>query len=144
MTRYIKVFSWPSNIEVMLRTVVKERPILTVCCGDSPFGDVRLDKENVSCFFPPDVMGDMSELPFDDDAFGCVFCDPPWDASYKKKCADYCKEALRVAPVCYLMAPWVWGSSAAPLTDCWVRQQPGINNVVVISRYERLRDKEAP
>jgi len=141
MTRYIPAFSWPKNIEDFLKEQVKERPLLNVCSGDSPFGDVRLDIEILPGFFPADVRGDMATLPFKDDSFGAVFCDPPWDASIKKKCSDFCKEALRVAPVLYLMAPWIWGTSDAELDLCWVRQHPGINNAIVVSKYRRKVSK---
>jgi hypothetical protein len=132
MTRYIPAFSWPKYIEDFVRAQVKETPLLNVCSGASSFGDVRLDR-----YFPADVKADMTALPFKDDAFAAVFADPPWDASIKKKCADFCKEALRVAPVLYLMSPWIWGTSAAELELCWVRQHPGINNAIVVSKYRR-------
>jgi len=138
MTRYIKAFSWPKDIERFLKESIRERPLLNVCCGESLFGDVRMDKYNdYSLFAPPDVIGDMEELPFENDSFGAVFSDPPWYANYKQKSANFIKDALRVAPVVYLMSPWIYGSSNAKLTDCWVRQHPGINNAIVLARYER-------
>jgi hypothetical protein len=133
MTRYIPAFSWPKNIEAFIREVVTEAPVLNVCSGHSTFGDVHMDK-----YEPADVQGDWTELPFEDNSFGAVFSDPPWDATMKKSCADFCKEAMRVAPVLYLMTPWIWGTSKANLSKCWVRQQPGINNAIVLSRYERV------
>jgi len=132
MTRYVPAFSWPKGIEQFLGAVITERPLLNVCSGLSPLGDVHLDLY-VQC----DVRADMTALPFKDDAFGAVFADPPWDATIKKKCADFCKESMRVAPVLYLMSPWIWGTSAAELEACWVRQHPGINNAIVISKYRR-------
>ena len=66
-----------------------------------------------------------------------MFADPPWNAGYKAACATFVKEALRVAPVAYVMSPWIYGSSRAKLASCWVRQMPGVNNAIVIARYER-------
>jgi hypothetical protein len=133
MTRYIPAFSWPKYIEDFLQLELTERPILNVCSGASYFGDVRLDK-----YFPADIKADMDHLPFKEDSFAAVFSDPPWDATMKKKSSDFCKEALRVAPVLYLMAPWMWGTSGAQLERCWVRQHPGINAPIFVSKYRRV------
>jgi len=137
MTKYVPAFSWNKGIEDFVRELIKERPILNVCSGDSPLGNVRLDIVRIGGFFPSDVIGDMSSLPFRDDSFGAVFADPPWGANLKEKCATFCKEALRVAPVLYLMSPWIWGTSQATMTKVWVRQHPGFNNAILITRYER-------
>jgi hypothetical protein len=137
MTRYIPAFSWPQYIEDFVRAELTERPILNVCCGDSPLGDVRMDVEILAGFFPADVRGDMAALPFKDDTFAAIFSDPPWDSTMKAKCAAFCKEAMRVAPVLYLMAPWIWGTHEAQLEKCWVRQHPGINAPIFVSKYRR-------
>ena len=132
MTRYKEAFSWPSEIQAFLESVVKERPLLNVCSGRSKWGDITYDK-----YEPADFSGEWTKLPFADDSAGAVFIDPPWDAPYKKECSAAIKEALRVAPVVYLMAPWIYGASWAKLTNCWFRQLPGINNIVGLTRYER-------
>jgi hypothetical protein len=141
MTRYIRAFSWPKSVEAFLEEIIKERPVLNACSGASYFGEVQLELYH----FPPDwygingskVRGNAEALPFKDNAFGAVFSDPPWDAGWKASCSKLCHESMRVAPVLYLMAPWIWGTSKAKLTDAWVRQMPGVNNAIVISRYER-------
>ena len=132
MTRYLPAFTWTKNIDEFVKEIVKESPLLNVCSGHSDLGDVKMDK-----YEPADVQGDWTLLPFNDNSFGAVFSDPPWDATMKKTCADFCKEAMRVAPVLYLMSPWIWGTSKAELTGCWVRQHPGINNAIVLARYVR-------
>lgn len=47
------------------------------------------------------------------------------------------REGLRVAQVVYLMAPWIYGGQRAKLTHTWVRQMPGVNAAVTLTRYER-------
>ena len=91
---------------------------------------------------PADVRGAWTALPFGDDVFGAVFADPPWGAGYKKDIARFVREALRVAPVCYLMAPWIYGGRTARLTRTWVRQLPGVNSAVTLTRYERAAPRE--
>jgi len=51
--------------------------------------------------------------------------------------AEFVMEALRVAPIAYLMAPWLYGSAKAKLTGIWVRQFPGVNVPILVTRYER-------
>ena len=51
--------------------------------------------------------------------------------------ADFVKEALRVAPVAYLMAPWLYCSGWTQITNVWWREFPGVNVPVLLSRYER-------
>jgi hypothetical protein len=132
MTRYIEAFSWTGTIQRFLDTVVTERPLLNVCAGKTRWGDVTLDR-----YEPGDIRGDWTALPFADNSFGAVFADPPWNGGYKADVAAFVKEALRVAPVAYLMAPWIYGGRAARLTRTWVRQLPGVNQAVLLTRYER-------
>jgi hypothetical protein len=68
-----------------------------------------------------------------------VFADPPWDSGHKVEVAAYMREALRVAPVAYLMAPWLYGAAWADLTRVWYRQFPGVHTPILLSRYERSR-----
>jgi hypothetical protein len=86
---------------------------------------------------PADVKADWRDLPFSDDSYGAVFADPPWNSGYKADVALFVREAMRVAPVAYLMAPWLYGGAAAPLSRVWVRQMPGVHAPVLLTRYER-------
>jgi hypothetical protein len=132
VTRYVEAFSWTGSTELWLETYVRERPVLHVCSGKSKWGDVTAD-----LYEPADVKADWTSLPFESDSFASVFADPPWNSGYKADSALFVKEALRVAPVAYLMSPWVYGGAAARLTRVWVRQFPGVHAPILIVRYER-------
>lgn len=134
MTRYREAFSWTDSIEQFIQFTVNERPLLNVCAGRSPWGDVTLDLHE-----PADVQGSWDSLPFDDDSFGAVFADPPWDSGHKAEVSAYVREALRVAPVAYLMAPWLYCAAWARITRVWWREFPGVHTPVLLSRYERSR-----
>jgi hypothetical protein len=134
VTRYREAFSWTRSIDEFVQHVVSETPLLNVCAGRSPWGDVTLDLHE-----PADVQGDWTQLPFDDDSFGAVFADPPWDSGHKAEVAAYVREALRVAPVAYLMAPWMYCSAWAKVTRVWFREFPGIHTPILLVRYERSR-----
>ena len=132
MTRYIEAFSWTGTIDRFLLQQITEKPLLNVCAGRTAWGDVTMDRYE-DC----DVRGDWTVLPFRDDQFGAVFADPPWNGGYKEAVAAFMREALRVAPVAYLMAPWIYGAAWANLTRTWIRQMPGVNQAVLITRYTR-------
>jgi hypothetical protein len=132
VTRYVKAFSWTGTIQRFLDEQIIERPLLNVCAGRTSWGDVTVDR-----YEQAKVKAAWIALPFASSSFGACFADPPWDAEYKPEVAAFMREALRVAPVAYLMAPWIYGAAWARMTDCWVRQLPGINRAVVLTRYER-------
>lgn len=134
MTRYVEAFSWDGRIQSFLDVFVRESPVLHVCSGRSEWGDVTVD-----LYEPADVQADWTSLPFPDDSFGAVFADPPWNSGYKKDVAAFVHEAMRIAPVAYLMAPWLYGGMVAPLTRIWVRQMPGVHSPVIIARHARPR-----
>lgn len=134
MTRYREAFAWTRSVDDFLTVVVKESPVLNVCSGRGSWGDVTLD-----LYEPADVQADWTALPFDDDSFGAVFADPPWDSGHKLEVAGYMREALRVAPVAYLMAPWLYCAGWARITRVWFREFPGIHTPILLARYERSR-----
>ena len=135
--RYVPAFSWHRDTDSFLAESIPERRVLNVCSGpQSLFGDVRVD--SFVRPIPPGVRADWTCLPFADDSFEAVFADPPWSIGYMKDCADFCKEALRIAPVFYLMAPWLWVNRDAERNKIWVRELPGVNVPVLLVRYCRL------
>ncbi len=134
MTRYREAFSWTRSIDEFVRSIVTESPLLNVCAGRSPWGDVTLDLHE-----PADVQGDWTDLPFERDSFGAVFADPPWNAAHKPEVAAYMREALRVAPVAYLMAPWLYCAAWCDRTNVYFRELPGVHVPVLLTRYERSR-----
>ena len=133
MTRYVEAFSWTGTIAAFLRENVTEHPLLNACSGRERFGDVTCD-----LFEPADYKAAWTQLPFQANEFAAVFADPPWDAEYKPQVAAFMREALRVAPVAYLMAPWTYGAAWAKLDRVWVRQLPGVNRTVSLTRYVRV------
>lgn len=116
--KYVEAFSWHKSIREFLEEIVTETPVLNVCSGPKDdFGDFRMDRFVKP--IPPSTTGDWTALPFASDSFGAVFADPPWNLSQMKSCAEFCIEALRVAPVAYLMSPWLWVSRNAVRSKVW-------------------------
>lgn len=113
---------------------IAERPLLHACCGEDPFGDVRLDKAITQAVT---VCGDVRQLPFRRNTFAAAFCDFPWEAPFKGSIAMAMRELLRIAPVVYVLSPWVWGSRFARLDRIDVCWQPGVTQALLFTRYVR-------
>lgn len=134
--KYVAAFSWHRHIAHFLTSIIREAPLLHVCAGPhSKFGDVRVDRFVHP--IPPAAVAEWTSLPFRDDSFGAVFADPPWNIGYMKRSADFCKEALRIAPVVYVMSPWLWVNRCAKRSQIWIREFPGVNAPILIVRYEK-------
>jgi hypothetical protein len=70
---------WPEQVERVLHHLLIPES-LHVCCGKSLLGDVRFDNDPEN---EPDVIGDASNLPFDDMQFNSVLCDPPYNGKFQ-------------------------------------------------------------
>ncbi len=139
---YVPAWSWDQMTSSFLESVILEKPLLHAGCGSSTIGDVRIDKFRRDDFFPMDARSDWFALPFKDDAFGAVLMDPPWKVCAMKEIANAFKEALRVAPVLYVYAPYLWGGEKVKVSKIWVRAHHGVHHPVMLVRYERRYDKE--
>jgi hypothetical protein len=136
--RYVEAWSWGSVTDDFVRYHVRERPLLNVCSGAGAFGDTTVD-----LYEPADVRASWTALPFADDSYGAVFADPPWSASHKPDVSAFMHEALRIAPVAYMLSPWVYGAGWARLTAVWVRVAGGVNAPILLARYERAPTQPA-
>lgn len=83
---------WPEVVEETIAGLLIPRS-LHVCCGKSLLGDVRFDSDESN---RPDVIGDAATLPFEDESFESVLCDPPYNGKFQWN-HDLLKELSRVA-----------------------------------------------
>ena len=136
-TKYVPAWSWPKEVERFLDETISEKPLLHAGCGASNLGDIRIDRFKTDAFFPMDARADWNHLPFKDDAFGAVLMDPPWKVSAMKEIATGYREALRVAPVLYAYAPFLWGARGFLIDGIWVRHHLGVHHPVMLIKYRR-------
>lgn len=91
---------WPPEIEQVL---LQECHGLTlhVCCGKSQLGNVRLD------LYEPevDICADAARLPFEDESFTTVLCDPPYNGKFQWN-HDMLSELFRVAKYRVIFQHW--------------------------------------
>lgn len=118
---------------------------LSVCCGASNVGTVRLDLDPS---MSPTVQGAMHELPIKSCSFDRVISDPPWGINFFHRQWPFF-ELVRVTKVGGLIAinsTWIPYSKAVAEVQCWVRTDIpfGMASIVTVfqkftSRYDNYR-----
>ncbi len=97
----VKQVLWPESVTEVLRGLLIPRS-LHVCCGHSPLGDVRADFDPL---VNPDYVVDAANLPFEDDSFESVLCDPPYNGKMQWN-HDLLCELSRVASKRIIFQHW--------------------------------------
>ena len=119
---------------------IPEKPLLHVCCNEDHFGDINVD---IDSGVGPDVVADVCDfLPFEDNEFAAAFADFPWVESWRWNHKEAIREMLRVAPVAYVISPFLYGWKGCTPTKIWVSRRPGINHPILFVRYERTEKYE--
>ena len=88
----VKKVLWPEAVTEVIQSLLIPKS-LHVCSGLSPLGDVRFDNDENN---KPDVIGNAAKLPFADESFESVLCDPPYNGKFQWN-HDLLKELSRVA-----------------------------------------------
>ena len=121
----VKKVLWPEEVE----QAIKERLIgqsLHVCCGKSKLGDVRLDMDPL---VEPDMVGDATNLPFENESFGTVLCDPPYNGQFQWN-HDMLKELARVAKQRIIFQHWFIPANADGRYKKWTDKW-GLSEVLI-------------
>jgi hypothetical protein len=83
---------WPEPVQSVVQSLLI--PVsLHVCSGHSLLGDIRVDADRA---VSPDVVCDAARLPFADQSFDSVLCDPPYNGRFQWN-HDMLSELSRVA-----------------------------------------------
>ncbi len=97
----VKKVLWPEEVTAVISSLLIPRS-LHVCSGLSSLGDVRFDSDPNT---KPDIVGDASKLPFADESFESVLCDPPYNGQFQWN-HDLLKELSRVAAKRIIFQHW--------------------------------------
>ncbi len=117
--------------------LISERPLLHACCNKDHFGDVNID---IRPEVKPDYVCDVTkELPFKDNEFAAAFADLPWIEKFRWDAARAIKQMLRVAPIVYIISPWLYGARTCYPETIEVSWRPGINHPILFVKYIRRK-----
>ena len=97
----VKAVLWPEEVTEVIQSLLIPRS-LHVCCGYSPLGDIRVDFDPLT---KPDMVCDASALPFPDNSFESVLCDPPYNGKMQWN-HDLLCELSRVASKRIIFQHW--------------------------------------
>lgn len=87
---------WPEDVERFVREQLPDGEVLNCPCGQSQFGDVRIDKDPRH---QPDIVADMFDLPVEPCRFDGAVSDPPWNAmNYYQRWSHFFELVRAVKP----------------------------------------------
>lgn len=110
--------------------------VLQVCCGGSRVGTVRVDID--SSVPGVNVVADMRYLPFRDEAFETVCCDPMYELGNDQR-VHLQRELTRVAKARVLFkAPWIMRATGWKLVETVLMGSHTCANIAVLSRLDRI------
>jgi hypothetical protein len=75
----VKAILWPEPVQSVIRDLlIPTSP--HVCSGHCLLGDIRVDADKTVL---PDILCDAARLPFGDQSFNSVLCDPPFNGRFR-------------------------------------------------------------
>ena len=131
---------WPERVEAFMISKI-EGECLHVCCGTSKIGNVRLD------ILPQDdgvIEGDMFDLPFPDNYFQTVICDPPWHIPYHKRWPLLweLRRVVRWNGILIFNCLWVPPIKGMKIEETWISMsQEVMVNVNIIVIYRKIQSQ---
>ena len=143
--KYQKMWSFPERTEEFCKSKMFGKT-LHVCAGNSLLGDVRIDIEKQEIQDSKDgfKIGDMYNLPVENNTFDSVLIDPPWHIPYNKRMAFMyeIRDKLKINGVLLLNAPFVPKVKCMKLLDVYYGERSFyMNNVALISIFKKIQDQ---
>lgn len=116
--------------------------VLNVPCGKSKIGNVRLDMDQEN---NPTIIGDMNNLPFQDNTFDIVIQDPPWKIGFYNRMKPFfeCVRVCKVGGLIIYNAYWIPSTKYEGLLEdisFVIRQDKSFTNTSIISVFKKLKE----
>lgn len=112
---------------------------LNVCAGLSTVGDVKIDLEPQNRKVG---MGDMNNLPFEDNVFDTVISDPPWKIGFFQRMKPFfeCVRVCKVGGTIIYNSTWKPLSKVVELQESVVRTDNNWSNVSIIWIFKKTKE----
>ena len=137
-----EAWAWERPIEQFVQSRIEGKS-LNVCSGSSLIGDVKIDvSPRKQWFFENNgmVKADMMELPFANESFDTVICDPPWKMDFFKRPSQFF-ELIRVCKTggnIIYNATWIPESNAVKLKEIWIRKSARFGTVSALCVFRKV------
>jgi len=143
--KYKKMWSFPERTEEFCKSHLFGK-ILHICCGASLIGDCRIDIEKQDIQDTKDgfKIGDMYNLPVENNSYDSALIDPPWHIEYTKrmKFIYEIRDKIKINGVLVLNAPFIPKIKCMVLKDVYYGERSFyMNNVALISIYKKIQDQ---
>jgi len=143
--KYQKLWTFPERTADFCKSKMFGKT-LHVCCGNSILGDIRIDieKQEIQDSKSGFKMGDMYNLPVENNTFDSVLIDPPWHIPYNKRMAFMyeIRDKLKINGILLLNAPFVPRVKCMKLIDVYYGERAfGMANVSLISIFKKIQDQ---
>ena len=146
--KYKKMWSFPQRTEEFCKTHLFGKT-LHVCCGQSLLGDIRIDieKQPIQDTKPGFKIGDMYNLPLENNTYDSALIDPAWHIPYNKRMSFLyeIRDKIKINGILLLNAPFVPKIKCMVLQDVYYGERSFyMNNVSLISIYKKVQDQLNP
>ena len=143
--KYNKMWSFPERTEKFCKSHLFGKT-LHVCCGSSLLGDIRIDieKQDIQNTKPGFKIGDMYNLPLENNTFDSALIDPPWNLPYNKRMGFLyeIRDKIKINGILLLNGPFVPKIKCMKLQDVYYGERSFyMNNVSLISIYKKFQDQ---
>jgi hypothetical protein len=143
--KYKKMWSFPQRTEEFCKTHLFGK-ILHVCCGQSLLGNTRIDieKQPIQDTKPGFKLGNMYNLPLENNTFDSALIDPVWNIPYNKRMSFLyeIRDKIKINGILLLNAPFVPKIKCMKLQDVYYGERSFyMNNVSLISIYKKIQDQ---
>ena len=143
--KYRSCYQFPESTHNFIKEKIKGF-CLHVCSGSSLLGNIRLDLElqTVQKNKPGFIIGDQFHLPFQNEKFDTVICDPIWNMAYniRHKLIYQLRDMTKYEGILIFNSLWIPKIRCMKHQDVYVGlNNMAFRNVSLISVYKKIQSQ---
>jgi len=143
--KYRSCYQFPESTHNFIEKLISGNS-LHVCSGSSLLGDIRLDLElqTVQKNKPGFIIGDQFHLPFQNEKFDTVICDPIWNMPYhvRHKLIYQLRDMTKYEGILIFNSIWCPKIKCMKRTDVFVGlNSMAFRNISFIAVYKKVQSQ---